>query len=494
MQKTEVLKLGQEAFLLQLKTSANGLSAEEAQARVVRYGLNTFGKKTANMWKVLGNQFQSALIYLLIIATVISYSIGDSTNGTVILIILLVNTLLGFFQEYKSEKIVEQLSRYISAEADVLRNAVHSMVETSHLVPGDVVTVREGDMVPADMRLIEANDLLVNESQLTGESVPLHKQPSLMPHTEPTDLLFAGSSIEKGTGKGVVYGTGRETEWGTIARLSTETKKQTEYQKSLGSFSIFLMKVTLFGLALVFVMKLILNGGFSNLTVLLLFVIATAVSVVPEVLPVVASTTLSIGAMKLSKRQVVVKRLSAVEDLGNVNVLCTDKTGTITENKMSISRIISFDEVLLQTFACASAAPFHYHKHKLQNSYDSAFSEYVTEPVKHAAKSFTILKELPFDPSDRVRKVLLSDAKTHRRYAVVIGAPEVILQMTNDSKKNEYLKAIEEEDRTGMHHVAFAYKEIPTAQKEVDLAKDTAGAAFLGYVSFRNSLLKKFQG
>lgn len=487
MEKNEVLKLNQLEFLQKIKSSVLGLSEEEAGKRLIGCGLNVVGKKNVNAIKVFTHQFQNSFVYLLIIASLISYWVKDYTGGTVILIILLINTILGFYQEYKSEKIVEKLSKFITNQVRVKRGGQNFLIEESKIVPGDIVTIKEGDIIPADIRLLTVEDLQVNESQLTGESALVSKKVSKESVATVNDLLFTGSIIEKGEGIGVVYATAKNTELGIIARLSTETKKQTKYEESMQSFSMFLMKITLVGLSIVFIAKLILRGGFSDITNLLLFVIAVAIAVVPEVFPVIATVTLTNGAMKLAKKHVVVRRLSSLEDLGNVNLLCTDKTGTITENKMVINKIVSSNNELFQKFAYAAITPLKIKKRRNPNSYDDAFLNYVPENIVQEAKDLIILKELSFDPDAKRRRVVLFDNKNNLHYLIVIGAPEVILDITHKDKKDEYLHVIQEEGSEGLHHIALSFKSISYTE-DFDILKNEDNLIFLGYVSFKDPL------
>ncbi len=356
MRKEEAIKTSFDDLVHKLNSSKDGLSAKEADSRIIEHGPNILRKKRVSALLVFGRQFRSSLIYLLLVAIAISYGIKDYSDGTVIVIILLINTLLGFFQEYRSEKIVEKLSKLITTQVRVKRDGSFVLLDQSRIAPGDVIMIREGDIIPADMRLSEADGLQVNESQLTGESSPVVKRVASGDDKSSGSVVCAGSVIEKGKGVGIVYATGEDTELGTIAVLSTKTKRITQYEKSLQAFSSFLMKLTLSVLGLVFMSKVfivLISNGTLRISELSLFVIAMAVAVVPEMLPVIAMVTLSNGAFKLAKEHVVVKRLSSLEDLGNIDLLCTDKTGTLTENKMVIDKIVSVDEDLLQKLAYA---------------------------------------------------------------------------------------------------------------------------------------------
>ncbi len=486
MRRQDALKCDQSELFAELKTSESGLSEQEAGKRLKAVGPNALKGKGVSALKVFISQLKSSLIYLLVAASAIAYSVRDYTDGTVILVILLINTTLGFLEEYKSERIIQKLTKFIRREVRVKRGGEFSLIDEEKIVPGDVVNLREGDIAPADLRLFEAEGLEIDESQLTGESLPAAKQEAAGSGATAACLVFAGSVIEKGVGTGVVYATGNNTELGEIAKLSTETKKDTQYEKSLRSFSSYLMRITLLGLVLIFVFKLVLNGGFSNVITLLLFIIAMAVAVVPEVLPVIATVTLTSGAMKLAKRRVVVKRLSSLEDLGNINLLCTDKTGTITENKMRVNKIVSSDEKLFQVFAYAAITPLKGRKRRLQNTYDDAFEKYVSAGIKKEAGRFEIVKEIPFDPETRRRRLVLREEKG-KDYLLSIGAPEILLKFCARSDESKYLPGISADGKTGLHQLGIAYKEIKF-KEGFDLAENEKGMDFLGYASLEDPL------
>jgi Mg2+-importing ATPase len=377
MEKQAIEVLSGQQALEQLHSSLEGLSSSEAEARRATSGLNVLTKSKNTALNVLGRQLKSSLIYLLAFASVFSFFLGDLSDGIIIAVILLINTSLGFVQEYRSERAVEKLSTFISKKVSAKRDGKIVQLDEALLVPGDIIFLEEGDIVPADCKLLAAENLQANESQLTGESVPVTKavQAGAGQHTTNGDasLLFTGSVIEKGEATAVVYAIGDATELGKIASLSTRTRKVTQYEKSLQAFSSLLIRVVLITLVITFLAKLLLTRDLSHLPQFLLFIVALAIAVVPEALPVIATVTLSRGAMQLAKQQVVVKRLSSLEDLGNITLLCTDKTGTLTEGKMSIQKIVADDPLRLQQFAAATVESPDAAGGTSQNSYDAAF-------------------------------------------------------------------------------------------------------------------------
>ena len=455
--------------------NSTGLSTAEAKSLLTKDGPNLIPKKGVSVLAVLGRQFKSSLVYLLVAASIISFIVADYSDGIVVLCILLINTGLGFFQEYRSEKIVEKLSHLIGTYAQVIRDGKPDLIPVSGVVVGDIIVIREGDIVPADAHLAVSEGLEVNESQLTGESVAVAKKDG--------DAVFTGSLIEKGYAHGLVYATGKNTQLGSIATLSSDTKKETEYEKSLRAFSTFLVRVVLIFLGILIILKIVIVGpavAAGDMSSLVLFIIALAVAIVPEALPVIATITLSQGALKLAKRHVVVKRLSSLEDLGNITLLCTDKTGTITENKMSVKNVEGDADRLLTFFYASNVAQGKHHRKNQVNPFASAFEAYVTDKVRAEAKHFKIETELPFDPETRRSYMLLTDtanAAKHKNYLIAIGAPEVLSPHYKEGQG------------AGLRQLAMTYKEVVSEDPaHFDITKNTHGMDYVGVVSFEDPL------
>lgn len=484
MKKQDIIHISYKEVLAKLNTTTEGLSLEEATKRLQQYGENSLRRETNSALKIFVKQFKSSLVYLLGLAALLSFFLRDLSDGIVITIVLLINTLLGFIQEYRSEKAIEKLSKLISKQCLVIRNGITELVDEKLLTVGDIVILREGDIVPADIKLLHDDDFSVNESQLTGESVPVVKRANA---ANDMSLVFAGSVIEKGDARGVVYAIGDTTQLGGIATLSQTTKKITQYEKQLQSFSGFLMRIIFFTLILVFGAKLIITHDLTHLTDLLLFIIALSITVIPEALPVIATVTLSQGALRLAKKHVIVKRLSSIEDLGNVNVLCTDKTGTLTENKLRIERVITNDIALFQQLAYASIENLGLKRKKNQNSYDEAFLSYIPKTVQEHDKKWKQIDDLPFDPEARRRRIILENTVEGVHFLVEIGSPETLLSISASKKKTEYLHAIAQDGKQGIRHLGIAYKKI-SYTKDFDILKHEKNLQFLGYAQLIDPL------
>ncbi|MEW6185305.1 MAG: cation-translocating P-type ATPase [Thermodesulfobacteriota bacterium] len=342
-----------------LNTSAEGLSAAEAQKRLTQYGPNELEeKKKKTLFGIFLAQFKDFMILVLMAAAVISGFIGEPSDTIAILVIVILNAVIGFVQEYRAEKAMAALKQMAAPFALVLRDKQPIQIHASELVPGDMVLLEAGRVVPADLRLMEAAQLQVEEAALTGESVPVEKQvqsipdPSL-PLGDRRNLAFKGTFVTYGRGAGVVTATGMKTELGRIATMLQEGEEvKTPLQKRLTAFGQRLALVVLAICFIIFVAGLFRN---EPLLLMLLTAISLAVAAIPEALPAVVTITLALGARKLVRQNALIRKLPAVETLGSVTYICSDKTGTLTLNKMTVEEIFLNGKVVRSSEISASS-------------------------------------------------------------------------------------------------------------------------------------------
>jgi len=333
-------KLSVRDTLSSLKTSLNGLSGEEAKNRLKEFGSNEIKhRKPLSAVKIFLKQFIDPIVFILIVAILISFFIGEKLDAIAISVILLLNAMLGFVQEYKAEKAILLLKKIVPYKAKVIRDGKLVLIDTKLLVPGDVVVFEQGDRMPADARLIKCSNLALNESMITGESVPVSKNIGEISKKveigDEANMVFSGTIITKGSGRGVVTATGMNSEIGKIAHLVKKIEDTTTpLQKKLAGLSKVL------GISAIFISILVILVGL-NIGFLEIFrtSLSLAVSLIPEGLPAVVTITLAIGVQKMLKKKALVRKLKSVETLGEVTVICSDKTGTITKNEMEVTRL-----------------------------------------------------------------------------------------------------------------------------------------------------------
>ncbi len=328
--------------LKELKSSEQGLSRNEVKKRLAKYGRNEIKEGKKITWlQILLAQFKNIMVVILIIAVAISLLAGELLDAGAIFVIVIVNAVIGFVQEYKAEKTIEAMKKMTAAQALVVREGKTFKIDAKDLVPGDIIVIEEGANIPADARLLQSNELNTIEASLTGESTPVQKNieplKSFKSIGEMQNIVFLGTRVAKGHGMAIVVTTGMNTEFGKIAGLvQNQTQTQTPLQKKLNHLSKVLAAFVIVLCALNFGLALFLKKDFVEMLILN---ISLAVSVIPEGLPAVITLTLAIGVQRLAKQNALVRKLPAAETLGSVSVICTDKTGTLTQNEMTVQKI-----------------------------------------------------------------------------------------------------------------------------------------------------------
>jgi P-type Ca2+ transporter type 2C len=334
-----------------LESSTKGLSSKQVEQRQKKYGLNEFKEEEKESpLKLLLAQFKNFLIIILLLAVLISFILGEAFDALIILIIVVLSAVLGFIQEYRSQKALKALKKLAAPEAEVLRDHKVVKIEAKNIVPGDIILLKVGDKVPADGRIIEEIGLEINEAVLTGESLPVKKQQLAIKNkkaalAERKNMVYSGTIVSRGHAKALVVATGMETEFGKIAQmLGSVEPEQTPLEKRLEKVGKTL------GIAAIIVCGLAaflgILRGFPILD-MFLFGVSLAVAAVPEALPAVVTGSLSIGVWEMAKRKAIVKRLPAVETLGSVSIICSDKTGTLTKNEMTVKQVFVNDKTVL---------------------------------------------------------------------------------------------------------------------------------------------------
>ena len=491
-----------------LKSSPQGLTTPEAEERLGEYGQNeVLGKDRKNWREILLSQFRNALVIVLIFAAIASYLLGERINSVVILIIVLINSSLGFVQEYKAERVLRELNKYVTVTATAERSGEKKKVDAKWVVPGDIAYLTAGDIVPADIRLLETDSLTVDESALTGESAPVAKHAAIASrkHSLPqylTNMAFMGTSVTSGSAKGVVVATGKSTFFGKTA-TSLKQNFESDFEKSIKKFSNFLLKVIVAMTLFIFAANAFLGKGLFDS---FLFAVALAVGITPEVLPVVMTITLANGAMKMAKKKVVIKRLASVEDLGNIDVLCCDKTGTLTDGKFSLQGYASLDgkkddRLVLYGLLCNSsdAADLkdNHTEHtvsKVSNPIDKAVLESrEAKNVRHLLQRYSVIGKNEFDFERRRMSVLVQVGKGSSALLIAKGAPESMLKACKSARiegKTQLLtkalaarikKRIERYEKDGYVAIAVASK---GTTKRKTAKSDEKGMQLLGLLLF----------
>jgi len=493
----------------ELKTSKEGLTQAEAKKRLKKYGKNIL-KKTHRFrpFKIFFSQFNSFLIYILIIAAAISFFINHFIDGIVISIVVILNAILGFFQQYRAEKAIKDLKKLIIPKSKVIRNGKMIEILSSRLVPGDIIILNPGDKISTDARIIESLNLQTDESSLTGESLPVSKisekldQNTILARQK--NLIFTGTQVVRGEVKAVVVSTGMHTIFGKLAESLQEIEIQkTPMQKRLDKFS---KQIGITILILVFGVMLL--GFFEQFDAVEIFLtaVALAVSAIPEGLPAVLTISFAISSIMMSKNNVIIRRLPAVESLGSVTVICSDKTGTITEEKMQVKSIFANDKFytknekslafknkqvnleknnellkLLKTSILCNDARFELlkdghifigdptEKALVSSSLDLGLNKKLMTELEPSIKKFE------FTSSRKMMSVLRDTKKCKVLYSK--GAPEKIIEVSNFElingqikkltlkRKKELLDASKKMESSALRVLGFAYKNFPEKEK-----------------------------
>ena len=472
--------------LQQLQTGPIGLSSDEAAKRLIRYGSNLVKpKKRSDAFALLFAQFKSPIIIILIVAAVLSFFLGDPVNAVIILVIILVSSLLGFWQERSASDAVRKLLAIVQTKATVFRDGRQEEIPVDTVVPGDIVKVNAGDLIPGDCLVLESSDLFVNEASLTGETYPAEKTVGILPQGTPlsqrTNSLFMGTNVVSGSANAVVVGTGTETEFGKVSERLELRPPETQFEHGVRQFGYLLTEVTL----LLVVATFAINVYFAR-SVLesLLFSLALAVGLTPQLLPAIISINLAHGAKNMAAQKVIVKRLSSIENFGSMNVLCSDKTGTLTEGEIKIQSVLDFNrkespQALLYAF--------------LNASYQTGFSNPIDEAIRSQHVDSTGYQKLDEVPYDFIRKRLsILASKDGTSLMVTKGALQNVLDVCSSVETSEgssveiarvrkqIQQSFEEFSSKGFRVLGIAYRNL--GSEKVINKNSEVNMTFLGFL------------
>ena len=500
----------------EVQSSPSGLSSQEAASRLEKYGANTLqeGKKKSLLEKFV-DQFKDFMILVLLVAAVVSMFAHqgepDPTDAIIILAVVLLNAVLGVFQESKAEEAIEALKKMASPVASVLRDGHVEHIKGEDIVVGDVVILEAGDVVPADMRLFEVNTVKIEESALTGESVPVDKDLVIPSGDEVgigdrTNMAFSSTNVTYGRAVGVVTSTGMNTEVGKIANMLANTEESKtplqENQDALGKWLTIMILV----IAVIIFLVGMLRG--NEWTHMLLTAIAIAVAAIPEGLPAISTIILALGTQKMAQRNAIVRKLPAVETLGGVEIICSDKTGTLTLNQMTVEKMvydneihdaseeISKDNIALRVMNLANDTKISQDNSLLGDPTETAMVQYGLDKnydVREELVNIPRIAEVPFDSTRKLMTTIhqLEDGK----YLVATkGAPDMLLDRVTKIEKHGEVSAFTEDDRTtlmklnkematqALRVLAMAYKVIDTLPETVDTDSIEHDLIFAGLV------------
>jgi P-type Mg2+ transporter len=474
-------------MLQQLGASREGLSSGEAKQRLARYGANLLrAAKRSDPLTLLLAQFKSPIILILLLATGLSFFLHDPVNALIILIIVVASGLLGFWQEHSASHAVEKLLAMVRTKVSALRDGDPHDVALEEIVPGDIVILNAGDVVPGDCLLEESKDLFVDEATLTGETYPVEKSVAVLAAETPlgkrTNALWMGTHVVSGSARALVAGTGTQTEFGKVSERLKLRPPETDFERGIRRFGYFLMEVTLVLVVAIFAINVYLARPVLES---LLFSLALAVGLTPQLLPAIISINLARGAKRMAQERVIVKRLASIENFGSMNVFCSDKTGTLTEGTVHLRSALDVagapsDKVLLYAY--------------LNASYQTGFTNPIDEAVR-AHRQFDLsgyrkVDEIPYDFLRKRLSILVDHGGAH--LMVTKGALQNVLAVCSTAEvgaenaadigvmRERIQQRFEEFSSRGFRTLGVACKNIGAASRFGKA--DEAGMTFLGFL------------
>ncbi|MGC8745433.1 MAG: magnesium-translocating P-type ATPase [Candidatus Saccharicenans sp.] len=488
----ELCTIPLEQAFSQLETSAKGLTPEEVEHRLDEYGPNELSqKKHLSFWADMLRRLKSPLVIQLLAIAFISALIGEIKSSLIVSAMVILSVGLSYVLDRRSYLAVESLGKRVQSRTLVIRGGLETEVKISEVVPGDIVVLHAGSIVPADLRLISAKDFFVSESSLTGESMPVEKTASGPTAPTPSAIelpnaCFLGTFVTSGTARGLVINTGQKTLFGAISERLTEEPPETSFDRGVRKFTWLMIRFMVIMVLAVFMIVGLTKGNWLEA---LLFGISIAVGLTPEMLPMIITVNLAKGALSMAKKKVIVKRLPAIQNFGAINVLCTDKTGTLTQDRVVLEKHVDIlgnpsEDVLNYAYLNS------YFQTGLRNLIDRAILEYEELEVEQNCR---LVDELPFDFQRRRMSVVVDYEGNH--VLICKGAVEEIYSCCTsyqigdevypliDMIRADLFEEVEQLNRNGFRVLGIAYREFPRT-KTVFSVQDESQLILLGYIAF----------
>jgi Ca2+-transporting ATPase len=491
-----------EEVLKRLEVGIEGLSGDQVKMRLLRYGYNQLtGKKSVHPFVIFINQFSNPLVLLLVVSAVISFFLQEFIDAGFITAIVFINAAIGFLQEYKAENTINALKKLLSPKSLVVRDKRQIEVEARELVPGDIVHITAGNAVPADMRLMDEQNLRIDESTLTGESVPVSKNARVINGeaqvADQKNMAFMGTTVVGGTAVGVVVATGNFTFLGSIARqTSSAAQEQSPLTEKFAGFARVIGIITVIASVMIAVAQI---GSGQSLVEVFKIVVGIAVATIPEGLPIIVTIALSLAVQRMGRQNAIIRHLPAAETLGSTTVICTDKTGTLTQNKMSVMKIfdgkseheahVKYDHgnkhlsnLLLCGMLCTEDPEVHSNPSLADHGDPTEMAVVVASQrsgiSSRELESWKYTDILPFQIEKRLMAVMVE--KGREKVLFVKGSPEKILALSHQQDNKELLAKVDEFAKNGLRVVACAEKKLHTGNT-ISNEHLHSGFTFLGF-------------
>jgi len=480
------------------KQELAGLSSKEAAEALKKFGTNEIVKKkhVGPVW-IFFSKLNNPLFILMMIIALVTFFLGEKVSSIIVFSMVVLSAFLDFFNSYKSQKAVDELISRVATKVTVIRDSKKTEIDFKYVVPGDLIYLVPGGIIPADCEIIEADDIYLNQSSLTGESLPVEKISKAQQAARKTTsieecMAYMGTSVISGFGVVRVLRTGVDTEYGKIAKELNKVEPKTDFEISITKFSYFVVKVIFYMVSFVMIVYLVKNADHLSKSIILeavTFAIAITIGVTPDMLPAIMTLCLAKGSQQMAKKDVIVKHLSAIENFGSMDILCTDKTGTLTKDHITLIKCLNYkgqeDKQVLEFGHLTS----HFHK-GVQNPLDDAINEFSDIDVSLYEK----IDEIPYDFMRKRSSMVVSSGK--KRLLITKGAPEEIFKICSQVSESGKVASITNEikllndqfdelSRDGFRVLAIAYKELPDSNSETEYEPNVeTEMIFSGFLAF----------